>query len=780
MIVQQRGKNIALIGAILQTALSAVMLTIWLTTGSRSAMACTWFMSAGVLLWLMAGLVFYCRQMERREAAEGEEIAAGGASTIFQRQGDDLHPAASRVKFVQKWIAPGFTLLLAAGQLAIGGFMIRYLAGQSGQMLTHSATGTIFTFLAAFASFLFSRYCIGMSERADWRLLRATGGYLTVNALAMVFVAIALPCAYFATTSPSSEQALNQVDMVAAYAIAVIQLALAVELLLNFVMDIYRPRVPGMEERYSFDSRLFNLVAQPGRVGHSLAEAINYQFGFEVSKSWFYRLVVRALVPMVIFGGLLLIGLSSIVVVDSGQRQVLMHWGQYSGTIGAGIHFKWPWPVDTATPYEADRIQNLLLGVGAPRSLDQRKGAIVEKGWVYREIYLWKEDHGPIEERDFVVATPPRDASDKAPALNLIKLVVSVQYDISDLKDFIQYSDAPKLLECLASREMVKYCASATLDKRLANNTAGRPEAIMTYGRGQAGKALQTLIQNAANDLKLGVRITYVGLQAVHPPKEVVPDDERVLEAERRQTMARYEAQADANRMLAAVAGDKDTAKWLALAIRKINDLEAFRGQSASESSFKAKIEEVQRRVRDDIATLEKEIEQDRLLGRVSVDTGASEAPALDQMTLQQQMLRDHQAYLKQLSALQAQAADAAALKKTLDDSILATNAEADRLLGKALGRPAATVAQAQSVRWGRELAERAAAESFDRNLQAYQASPEVYMLDRWLDVWDEVLPNMTKYILCVDRDKVEVRLNWETFKGAMSGVDFGETAPKK
>ena len=34
--------------------------------------------------------------------------------------------------------------------------------------------------------------------------------------------------------------------------------------------------------------------------------------------------------------------------------------------------------------------------------------------------------------------------------------------------------------------------------------------------------------------------------------------------------------------------------------------------------------------------------------------------------------------------------------------------------------------------------------------------------LDRYLDVMDKVLPNLNKYVLAVDPDKVELRVNWE------------------
>ena len=49
-------------------------------------------------------------------------------------------------------------------------------------------------------------------------------------------------------------------------------------------------------------------IAEPGRIGSSIADALNYQFGFEVSKTWFYQLLSRACVPLIIFGGLAAFG----------------------------------------------------------------------------------------------------------------------------------------------------------------------------------------------------------------------------------------------------------------------------------------------------------------------------------------------------------------------------------------------------------------------------------------------------------------------------------------
>ena len=72
----KRGKNVAIVGTILQLVFTAAMLTMWLLTKSLAAMVCTWALASGVLLWLMAAVLFYCRQLAAQEEIELAEMAA--------------------------------------------------------------------------------------------------------------------------------------------------------------------------------------------------------------------------------------------------------------------------------------------------------------------------------------------------------------------------------------------------------------------------------------------------------------------------------------------------------------------------------------------------------------------------------------------------------------------------------------------------------------------------------------------------------------------------------
>lgn len=775
MIIQQRGKNVALVGAIIQLVMAAVVMGVFWYTSSEAAMVSAYLAIAGVPLWLMAALLFYCRQLEQREAMEVEELAAAGASgsAIFDQKAGDLRPAAARMKFMNRWIAPGFTIAWAAIQAMLALLALKFLAGKGVTPVMAGAPGALFMFMAAFAGFLFGRYAVGMSERPEWRVLRATGSYMTVNVL---FVAIV------AGTLLLDSQ--GYADMAVAFAVAIVQAVLAIEMVLNFTLDLYRPRMPHQEQRHAFDSRLFNLVAQPGKVGHSLAEAINYQFGFEVSKSWFYQLAGRAFLPLMAFGAMILVAMSSVVIVESNEQYVVMHLGKPdTAPLGPGIHFKWPWPIDTARRFDVGKVHKITLGVGAQRSDEQRAAAFV-KG---KELALWLEEHGAMEEKDFLIAAPPRarlvvaDDIKPPPPVDLIKLVVRLEYRIDDVYKFgFNFTDAHSLLECMASQEMVRYCATATLDDRIGGGNdqmdGDRPEAIMTSGRQAAADGLKQRIQAAVDEVSLGVRITYVGMEAVHPPSKVAPEFEKGIEAALRAEERRFQAEGDAHKMLAEVAGDVTSALKLAAAIRQQNELESLRGLIADTKRMERRLQEITDGILRQVKSLQEEIDHEVLLGRIHATLpetsgagGSTDGDSLARASL----LKTYKDHLALLREIRGQLDGGQDVTQVIGQSLSKAAAQVDRLFTSVSGRPATIIAEAQARRYKRELDQMALAEMFHYQVAAYNACPSVFMGDRAAEVWNFILPDARKVVIAGRSDNLELWLNWGESGGGLSDITF-------
>jgi regulator of protease activity HflC (stomatin/prohibitin superfamily) len=757
---QKRGKNVAILGAVVQLVIALVLGVVWLwLTHSLAVMAVAAFLGAGVLLWLMVAVVMYCRQLERAESLELEEIrVAAAAGTIFERSDLELRPAAVRLRWVEKWLLPVFTLLLAAAHGGLAWLLLWLLPLQGGMAdVTNPAQGLLFATLLTFCAFLFGRYATGMGALREYRPLRSAGSFLLVGVLAMAATIVALGW------SAWGKGETGRIDYYIAYIAPMASIIFAVEMVLNFILDLFRPRLAGQEQRLPLDSRIFELLGSPGRVGHSIAETLNYQFGFEVSKTWFYQLLSRAFIPLVVLAGLVLLALTCVVIVPEGHKGVMTHLGSLRGELEPGVHITWPWPVDSVERFDTRRIREVVLGSNGARSESARKSSQING----RDVYLWAQEHGDYNERDFIVAIPPRQqaasspADQPPPAVNIIKLMAVVQYRISEpVKYAYKVSQAQRLLECVGEREMMGYCASATLDEVVPGSAPDRPQAIMNIGREAAGRELKARIERRVGplELDLGVEIVNVGFVSVHPAPAAAPAYEEVLKAERLMEQQRYAAQAEANRTLGEVAGDPVAAVRLADAIAATDDLQRLR-QIRDKSELLAKLSELLRANAERIAALEEEVNHQRLAGRAG-DDGQGGA-----------VLAEHRQQRELLEALRASAQAGRPLE--IDKPLANARQRVDELFATVSGKPVTEIASASTWRWQYEMEQRALVQSARREMLPYQASPRVYMLDRWLDMWDEVLPGMTKYVIGVDRDRLQFWMNLETEQGVMQGATF-------
>ena len=731
---QERGKHVALGGLALQAVLTIAAVILWRMTSAGSLQVTFWLLLGTLPVWLMTVLLFYARQLEAREQLEQEELAASGqeAGMFDQAEQGQLSPAAQRVRFMQRWIVPLVTLLVAAYAALIGLWMLRSAGGETPAM-DRTGQAAALAVVCGFGAFLLSRYATGMSRRREWLLLRAPGSYLLMGS---IFLGANLVSLLFAG------QGNIVLETILRTVLPLVLLLLAAELVVNFVLNFYRPRMPGDAHTPLYESRLLCLLAEPQRVGHSIADTLNYQFGFEVSRTWFYQLVGRAFIPLVIFAVLVMMGMSCFVLVSDGQACVVKTWGQLPANkqlLGPGLHFKWPWPVSTAETFNIGETHEIMLGLG-----DKHEPKYTRSG---EQLILWTEEHGlnARKEQDFLIGTPPwTEQGVDAPPVSIIKLVVLVRYQIKDVFAYAyQYTNVREMLTSLSENEMIKYVSTATLDTRLPGQS-DRPQAIMTTGRADAARVLQQNIQKLADVNDLGVEITYVGIISAHPPSDVVPEYEKVLEAERLQDKQRYDAQAEASRLLAEVAGDPMLAMQLYLYMRQAEFFENLHRMkdrpAAMEEALGKEVVAIQGR----IDSLKHERSREELLGK-------SEEALADLQALQQ-------AYEEYLGVLRK------AQKAPVSVDYVALADEARRNISSRFdllqGTPAEQIAQAQADRWKRELREQTAVETYRRKLMPYLAAPRVYMFDAYLDVLDATLPSMRKYVLGIDPNRLDIRIN--------------------
>jgi regulator of protease activity HflC (stomatin/prohibitin superfamily) len=278
---------------------------------------------------------------------------------------------------------------------------------------------------------------------------------------------------------------------------------------------------------------LVGLLAQPESLFTTAAQTLDYQFGFKVSETWFFQMLQKNLLLLVLAQLAVLFLSTGVVFIEAGEQGVLERFGRPLGMLEPGVHFKLPWPVEKLYRYRTQQIQTFDVGYTPDPQSESQK------------TILWSLPHA--KEENFLVGNRAPDSfhpdeadtnnTAKAPPVSLITVSIPVQFQITNVMDWAyNNADPVGLLQDLATREVVHYLAGVDLNE------------IMSSSRLEAAQALQAQIQSAANERRLGAKIIFVGLQDIHPPTPVAGDYEKVVGAEQTKLAAILGAQAEAIR----------------------------------------------------------------------------------------------------------------------------------------------------------------------------------------------------------------------------------------
>lgn len=484
------------------------------------------FLGLAVLVTFTSWFQMQLEEKERLEKLEVDELARSrGESSLFEGKGSELFPAHRAREQFERFLVPAFAVLLFCLE-AGGAWLLWRWIGKLPPPLVEAYTAPSIALFSIFllVLFLVGRFSVTMARLENHRLLRPGASFILAGAFVCLFTAVAI--------AGVKMQWLPRSDVWVGRAFCVLLGLMAIELLLTLLLEIYRPRLRGKVARPLYDSRLVGILAQPESLFTTAAQTLDYQFGFNVSDTWFFKLLKENLLLLLLAQLAVLLLSSCVVFVDAGEQAVLEHFGRPVAALDAGGHFKWPWPVDKVYRFRTEQIQSLYVGY-QPDTNEQK-------------TILWKVAHN--REQNFIVAThvnemtqnpaPEEDnAMDKAPLVSLITVSIPIQFQITNVMDWAYgNNDATNLLEDLATSEVVHYLVGQDIDN------------ILLRGRLEAARALQSRLQNAVAAHGLGVKIVFVGLQDIHPPTTVAGDYEKVVGAEQDRLATNLVAQADAIR----------------------------------------------------------------------------------------------------------------------------------------------------------------------------------------------------------------------------------------
>ncbi len=549
----KRPEHISLVSLVLSVVFFGIAFFLGRWSGFFAVSAISWLILSSALIWLVLCLQFHQRALAEQEKLDMSQLDKDGkASTIFQASGERaglFADAQRRLQILEKWFIPIFSALIAAYQFGLGLYLlITILAGVENEPQQPLLCAIGMTAIA-FVSFLISRYATGMSAQPQWKPLRAGGSSLLGIAVLCFALAIGLALAQFKFFIM-----VNVIDWI----VPILLVVLGAETTLNLILDIYRPRLKGRYNRSAFDSRLLGVINEPGGIFRSAASAIDYQFGFKVSQTWFYKLLEKAITPLVLFAAVTLYLLSCIVVVAPNEEAIIERFGNPVNStnevrlVGPGLAFKWPWPIDIAYKYPTKKVMELNIGFKAKKDTDAAG---------YGPL-LWGKEHYE-EEYHLLVASKQTIVSTDASAVpvSLVMAAVPVQYKVRDLYSFIYNHNEPeKRLEAICYRELTKFAANAMIE---VDDEADLEHSLLGAGRSEAKKTLTHEIQKAADEAGLGVEIVFLGLQGIHPPPEVAADYQEVIGAVQKKQALIFEAQAERDKSLSALVGSVEAADEL-------------------------------------------------------------------------------------------------------------------------------------------------------------------------------------------------------------------------
>jgi len=552
----KRPEQVAWASLILSAVFFGICFLVGRWSDSFAVSAVSWLLLSAASVWFVLTIQFHMRSLAEQEKLDMSQLTkAEQGSTIFQAKDERaglLNVAQHRLEILERWFIPIFSSLVAVYQTGIGIYLLSVVSGDIEAEPKQALLCAICMTAIAFVSFLISCYTTGMSAQPQWRPLRAGGSSLLCVAILSFSLAIGLALAHFNWFGVVS---------VIAWVIPILLVVLGAETALNVVLDVYRPRLKGQYTRSAFDSRLLGVINEPGGILRSAAETIDYQFGFQVSQTWFYKLLEKAISPLVLFAAVTLYLLSCIIVVKPNEEAIIEHFGNPLNKAGQvnkaepGLTFKWPWPIDIAYKHPTKKVSEISIGF-VPKT-DPKTGEVIRE-----PSLLWGEAHYK-EEYHLLVASEETGAASAAGAVpvSLVIAAVPVQYRIKDLYSFIYNHNEPeKLLESLCYRELTKFAASAGIE---VDDEAALERSLLGAGRAQAKRILTSRIQAAADEVGLGVEVVFLGLQGVHPPMRVATDYQRVIGAVQRKQAIMLWSLAERNKTLSALAGSVEEADKL-------------------------------------------------------------------------------------------------------------------------------------------------------------------------------------------------------------------------
>jgi len=228
--------------------------------------------------------------------------------------------------------------------------------------------------------------------------------------------------------------------------------------------------------------------------------------------------------------------LTGVYIVNPNEEGVIRRWGKYRLSVGPGIYYHIPWPVERVDKPKITKIEKIEIGY---RTIREGPPAVYK----------------PVEEEALMLTGD----------MNIVDLWFIVQYRIKNARDYLfNVRNVKKTIKDVAEASMRQIIGDRGIDEAL------------TIGKEEIQDKTEEKLQQILDLYKSGIDIVTVKLQDVHAPGEVKKAFEAVASAKEARERLVNEALGKYNEQIPKAKGEaeKTIREAEAYAVQRIKEAE--------------------------------------------------------------------------------------------------------------------------------------------------------------------------------------------------------------
>lgn len=229
--------------------------------------------------------------------------------------------------------------------------------------------------------------------------------------------------------------------------------------------------------------------------------------------------------------------------VAPDEEGLVMTFGRYTRSAGPGLHFKWPWPIQSVIVQNVSEVKRIEVGF---------RSAVSAGKTTYRSFDV---DPDMLKEARMLTGDE-----------NVVDASMAVQYYISDARAYT-FNFQPGAVD-----SMLRGTAEAALRQAVGDHPI---DDVLTGNKIQIEEEVRGKMQELADLAQMGVMIDQAKLQDVHPPDRVAQAFKRVASAREERQRIINQAEAYQRERLPQAQGEAERVRLQAQAYRESRVAEA-------------------------------------------------------------------------------------------------------------------------------------------------------------------------------------------------------------